>query len=96
MRKIILLLPVFLMLGSGTTLAAEQHVTLSIPTMDCPVCPITIKKALEKREGIVSANIDFDSKTAKVIFDDAVVNSAQISAITKDAGYPSTIIKAEK
>ena len=28
--------------------AVPKTVTLSVPTMDCPVCPITVKKALTK------------------------------------------------
>ena len=42
MKKVWLSLTLFLL--AGTALAAPQTVKLSVPTMDCPVCPITIKK----------------------------------------------------
>ena len=44
MKKFCLFLALFLI--AGTAVAAPQTVKLSVPTMDCPVCPITIKKAL--------------------------------------------------
>ena len=35
--------------------SAPKTVTLSVPTMDCPVCPITVKKALVKVSGVSQA-----------------------------------------
>ena len=32
--------------------AATQTVTLSVPGMTCAACPITVKKALSKVEGV--------------------------------------------
>ena len=32
--------------------AATQTVTLSVPGMSCATCPITVKKALSKVEGV--------------------------------------------
>jgi len=43
-----------------------QTVTLSVPTMYCPVCPITVKKALEKVPGVKQVEVDFKTKTAVV------------------------------
>ena len=40
--------------------AAVQTVTLSVPTMECPVCPITVKKALTGVDGVSKAEVNFD------------------------------------
>src|SRR5260370_38485193 len=46
-----------------------QTVTLDVKNMTCAVCPITVKKALEKVSGVTNATVDFDKKTASVTFD---------------------------
>jgi mercuric ion binding protein len=37
--------------------------------MDCAVCPIAVRKALEKVRGVASAKVDFSTKRAEVMFD---------------------------
>ena len=71
--------------------AASQTVTLSLPTMDCPVCPITVKKALTKVSGVSKTDVNLDRREAKVTFDDAKANVEALTRATKDAGYPSTV-----
>lgn len=51
--------------------AATKTVTLSVPCMDCPVCPITVTKALTKVDGVSKVDVDFDKRQAVVIYDDA-------------------------
>src|SRR5215472_15489932 len=46
-----------------------QTVTLDVQNMTCAVCPITVKKALERVPGVTDARVDFDKKTARVSFD---------------------------
>jgi mercuric ion binding protein len=55
------------------------------------VCPITVKKALEKVAGVTSATVDFDKKTASVTFDLDKASSATLAKATSDAGYPSSV-----
>lgn len=94
MRKMIT--SMVLALASSGAFAAVQTVTLSVPGMDCPVCPITVKKALEKVEGVKKANVEFKSREAKVTFDDAITTADTLIKATKDAGYPSTLKGAVK
>jgi mercuric ion binding protein len=71
--------------------AAPKTVTLSVPTMDCPVCPITVKKALLNVPGVSQAEVNFDKRLATVTFDDAKTSVDALTRATKDAGYPSTM-----
>ncbi|MBE0615181.1 MAG: mercury resistance system periplasmic binding protein MerP [Burkholderiales bacterium] len=71
--------------------AAPKTVTLSVPTMDCPVCPITVKKALVKVPGVSHAKVNFDKRLATVTFDDAKTTIDALTDATKNAGYPSTL-----
>jgi mercuric ion binding protein len=77
-------------------LAAQQTVTLSVPGMSCAACPITVKKALEKVNGVTTVNVDFDKKQATVVFDDASASAATLTRATADAGYPSTVVPGAK
>jgi mercuric ion binding protein len=68
-----------------------QTVTLDVQNMTCAVCPITVKKALEKVPGVTHAKVDFDKRTASVSFDPDKANPAALTKATADAGYPSSV-----
>jgi periplasmic mercuric ion binding protein len=70
--------------------AATQTVTLSVPGMTCAACPVTVKKALSKVEGVEKIVTHFDQKEAVVTFDDAKTNVEALTKTTENAGYPST------
>lgn len=76
--------------------AATQTVTLSVPGMTCAACPITVKKALSKVEGVSQVNVTFEKREAVVIFDDTKTNANALMRATTNAGYPSTIVGATK
>ena len=71
--------------------AAVQTVTLSVPGMTCAACPITVKKALTKVEGVSQVDVSFDKREAVVTFDDAKTTVQKLTEATTNAGYPSSI-----
>lgn len=75
------------------TLSAEslKTVTLDVQKMDCPMCKITIRKALENVDGVKEAKVDYDAKTANVTFDTSLTNIDVLTQATTNAGYPSTL-----
>ena len=90
--KIVKLLPACLMLAAALQpLAATRTVTLDVPGMTCPVCPITVKKALKAVSGVSKVDVSFAKKEAIVTYDDAKTNVAVLTKATADAGYPSTL-----
>ena len=68
-----------------------QTVTLDVQNMTCVVCPITVKKALERVPGVTAAKVDFDKKTASISFDPDKASLAALPKATADAGYPSSV-----
>jgi len=76
--------------------AASKTVTLSVPTMDCPVCPITVKKALSKVAGVSQTVVNFDKRQAVVTFDDTKTSIDALTHATKNAGYPSVLVEGTK
>ncbi len=71
--------------------AATQSVTLSVPGMTCAACPITVKHALSKVEGVSKTDVNFDKREAVVTFDDARTSVQKLTKATEDAGYPSSV-----
>ena len=71
--------------------AATQTVTLAVPGMTCAACPITVKKAISKVEGVSKTDVSFDNREAVVTFDDTKTNVQKLTKATEDAGYPSSV-----
>jgi mercuric ion binding protein len=78
-----------LSIAASSSFAAVREVTLTVPTMDCATCPVTIKVALMKVPGVKHAVVSYKSRNAKVTFDDALTNVAALTHATDAAGYPS-------
>ncbi|MCK9488189.1 MAG: mercury resistance system periplasmic binding protein MerP [Xanthomonadales bacterium] len=90
MKKIVALLALTVAL-SAPAWAATKTVTLSVPSMTCATCPITVKVALSKVEGVIDAQVTWDPKEAVVTYDDTMTTPADLTRATENAGYPSTI-----
>ncbi len=71
--------------------AATQTVTLSVQGMTCAACPITVKKAISKVEGVSKTDVRFDKREAVVTFDDAKTSVQKLTKATEDAGFPSSV-----
>jgi periplasmic mercuric ion binding protein len=71
--------------------AATQTVTLSVPGMTCEACPVTVKHALSKVEGVSKTDVRFDKREAIVTFDDTKASVQKLTKATEDAGYPSSV-----
>ena len=69
--------------------AANRTVVLTIPTMDCATCPITIRMALLRVAGVSKAKVSYDRREARVTFDDSKTNIAALTDATQEVGYPS-------
>lgn len=79
-----------LSLLSSPALAALQTVTLSVPGMTCAACPITVKAALNKVDGVSQVDVSYPDREAMVTFDDAKTTVEALLQATANAGYPST------
>ncbi len=80
---------VLLAVVAAPAFAAQKQVTLTVPTMDCATCPVTIRVALLKVPGVSKAVVSYRHRTAQVTFDDAKADVAALTRATDAAGYPS-------
>ncbi len=75
--------------------APARTVTLSVENMTCAMCPITVRKALEKVPGVIRAEATYVGETdegtgrAKVTFDPDRTDIEALTKATREAGYPS-------
>lgn len=91
MKKILTLLSFASLIVSPAAWAATQVVTLSVPGMTCAACPITVKKALSKAEGVSKTEVILQKREVIVTFDDNETSALKLTKATEDAGYPSSV-----
>ncbi|MDI1252471.1 mercury resistance system periplasmic binding protein MerP [Thermomonas sp.] len=71
--------------------AATQTVTLAVPGMTCAACPITVKQAISKVDGVQKVEVSYEKRQAVVSFDDGRTSVQKLTKATEDAGYPSSV-----
>lgn len=93
MKRVILTSAVLLLASPGW--AAQQIVTLLVPGMTCATCPITVKKALTRVEGVIDVKSNLARRETTVVFDDTKVTIDEVTNATKLAGFPSSVAAAK-
>jgi mercuric ion binding protein len=76
----------------GWVHAAPRMVTLTVPGMTCAACPVTVKKALSRVDGVEAVDVSFAAKRATVTFEDTKTSVQALTQATADAGYPSSVL----
>lgn len=70
-----------------------KRVVLDVPGMNCSLCPISVKKALERVPGVLDAKADLATKSAEAIFDPDRASPEALAKAVTNAGYPASIRK---
>lgn len=74
-----------------SAVAAEPaRVVLDVPGMNCALCPISVKKALERVPGVLEAKADLATKSAEAKYDPEKVSAEALARAVTHAGYPAT------
>lgn len=74
-----------------SALAAPQTVALSVAGMTCAACPITVKKALTKVDGVTQVKVSYEKREAIVTFDDSKADAQKLIEAATNAGYPASL-----
>jgi len=76
---------------AASAVAAEPaRVVLDVPSMNCSLCPVSVKKALERVPGVLEAKADLATKSAEAKFDPEKVSPEALARAVTNAGYPAT------
>lgn len=81
------------MLAPHLSFAEPKTVTLSVPDMYSPACPIVARKALGKVPGVQDVKASLERKEAVVTFDDTKTNVQKLVQTTKEAGFPNAHVR---
>ncbi len=85
----VLVTPAAAQQAATTAPAGERTQVFNVDNMTCALCPITVRKAIEKVAGVKSVSADFATRTATVVYDPAIASIEAIAAASRDAGYPA-------
>jgi len=70
-----------------------KRVVLDVPSMNCSLCPLTVRTALERVPGVITARATYEPKRAEVTYDPDKVSPEALAKAVGDAGYPATVLK---
>lgn len=68
-----------------------RRVVLDVPAMYCSLCPITVKKALDRVPGVIEAKADLATRSAEAKYDPDKVSPEALAKAVTDAGYAATV-----
>ena len=93
----IALLTVIVLSASNLNAANSDETTVkfSVEKMTCATCPISVRKAMERVDGVKNVEVDLETKMATVIFDASVTTASDISNASTDVGFPATEVVEE-
>ncbi len=70
-------------------------VVLSIPNMNCPLCSPTVRRALNRVDGVLTVETDSEQREARIHFDATRTDLDSLIAAVEGAGFPSTPTASE-
>jgi mercuric ion binding protein len=77
---------------SLAALAGEpKQAVLDVPGMNCSLCPVTVRKALQRVPGVIEVKADLATKRAEVRYDPDRVTPQQLAGAVTATGYPATV-----
>jgi len=96
LKKITPLLFLIALLSQGPLVFARElkTVTLDVDKMTCKLCPITVKKALKKVDGVTEVIAKYEGDGigwAQVTFDTDKTDVSALTLAAEKAGYPSRL-----
>lgn len=80
-----------LLLLTGASLASEsaETVTFDVEKMTCATCPIAVRKAMQRVEGVIEVEVSMEDASAVVTYDPSVTTAAEIGQASTDVGFPA-------
>ena len=78
---------------SPVTAGEPKRVVLDVPSMNCSLCPLTVRKVLERVPGVIEARASYEAKRAEVTYDPDKVSPAALAKVVSEAGYPASVLE---
>lgn len=81
----------FLVSNLSLALGTVETTTFDVQGMNCATCPIVVRKAMQRVDGVKSVRVSLQDKSAVVTFDPSVTTPAKIGQASTDVGFPTTV-----
>ena len=91
MTKLLVLVFVFAVTGISAGDRSMDTATFEVEKMTCATCPITVRKAIQRVEGVSEVHVDFESKSATVTYDSSTTTAQEIADASSNVGFPARI-----
>ena len=75
--------------------SSHETRTFAVDNMTCAACPITVRKAMSRVDGVVRIDVDFEARTATATYDPARATPQDIAAASTGVGFPATLIDGD-
>lgn len=77
---------------AGPAFGAEpKTAVLEVSGMSCSLCPVTVKKALERAPGVLEARVDLAEKRANAKYDPRKASPETLAKAVSDVGLPAKV-----
>lgn len=63
--------------------------TFTVENMTCAACPITVRKAMSRVDGVQSVDVNFRAKKVTATYDPALTSTATIAEASTAVGFPA-------
>jgi len=77
--------------SAAISAANQREAVFSVPGMECPMCPVTVKRALSNVDGVFEADADLRTKQARVVFDSSRTNPDALMAAIEGSGFSAKL-----
>jgi mercuric ion binding protein len=81
----------FALLSLPAFAGEPKIVVLEVSGMNCSLCPITVRKALERVSGVLQAKADLDTQRAEATYDPEKVSPEALATAVTNAGFPAKV-----
>ena len=71
--------------------AEPKTAQLEVSGMSCSLCPLTVRKALERVPGVLDAKADLATHSAQARYDPDKVSAEALAKAVSDAGFPTKV-----
>jgi mercuric ion binding protein len=90
---LLLVISSFTLVNANAGDEVNHQATFNVEKMTCATCPITVRKAIQGVDGVKEVTVDYDSKTATVIYDSSLTDTKLIANSCSNVGFPAILIE---
>jgi len=90
---LLLIISSFTLVTANAGDEVNHQATFNVEKMTCATCPITVRKAIQGVDGVKEVTVDYDSKTATVIYDSSLTDTKLIADSCSNVGFPAILIE---